>query len=347
MGTDGRLVLGIETSCDETAAAVVAGGGEVLSNVVSSQVEVHAPYGGVVPEIASRHHLRNIMPVVEKAVAESRIDLKSIDALAVTRGPGLIIALLVGLNFAKALAMTLKVPLVPINHLEAHIKAASLDNPELEPPFVALIVSGGHTSLYHAPETGRYELLARCRDDAAGEAFDKVAKILRLGYPGGPIIDRLTAGKRVDSRLRFPTARMTDRSIDFSFSGLKASVKRYVDNNRVPPLSDGTDPAEREDIIEIIGAFQNAVVDSLVENTIEGAGRVGCSRLAVTGGVAANNLLRSAFRERCAALGLEVFYPRIAHSTDNAAMVAALGCDKIEEGLKDFLDLNAEPDLVL
>ena len=341
------LILGIETSCDETAAAVVSNGDTVLSNIISSQVEIHAPYGGVVPELASRHHLRNIMPVVDKAISESRINMKDLDAVAVTLGPGLIIALLVGLNFSKALAMSLKKPLVPINHLEAHIKAAFLDNPGLKPPLVALIVSGGHTNLYHVPERGNYKRLAKCRDDAAGEAFDKVAKLLGLGYPGGPVIEKCTGGKRIESDYQFPTAKMTDGSMDFSFSGLKASVKRLVDKKRVKPLEHGAPPEERKDITEIVGAFQNAVIDTLIEKTIKGAQMTGSSRIAVTGGVAANALLRREFRKKCKELDMEVFYPSVEHSTDNAAMVAALAHDKLNGGHDPFLELNAEPDLTL
>ena len=287
------------------------------------------------------------MPVVDRAISESGIIMKDLDAVAVTRGPGLIIALLVGLNFSKALAMTLKKPLIPINHLEAHIKAAFLDNPGLKPPLVALIVSGGHTNLYHVPERGTYTLLAKCRDDAAGEAFDKVSKLLGLGYPGGPVIEQYTGGKRIESDFQFPTAKMTDGSMDFSFSGLKASVKRFVDKNQVKPVEEGASPEDRKDITEIVGAFQNSVIDTLIENTIKGAQMTGSSRIAVTGGVAANTLLRREFSKKCEELHMEVFYPVIEHSTDNAAMVAALAHDKLKERHDPFLELNAEPDLTL
>lgn len=324
-------VLGIETSCDETAAAVVAAGTDVLSSVVSSQVDLHAVYGGVVPEIASRAHVELLTPVVAEALVEAGLDGPQLDAVAVTYGPGLIGALLVGVSAAKALALVWDVPFVAVNHLESHLYAAFLDQPELELPMVVLLVSGGHTMLVAMHDHGRYELLGQTMDDAAGEAFDKVARYLGLGYPGGPAIDRL-ATEGDASAIAFPRAVMSE-GYDFSFSGLKTAVINHV--RRHPEASTA----------DVAASFQEAVVDVLVTKALRAARELGIGSVCLGGGVAANSRLREAFLGACEAKGIAGHVPSRAMCTDNAAMVAATGWRRLQLAGPSPLDVGAHPDL--
>ncbi len=329
----GDVVLGIETSCDETAAAVVTAGVDVRSSVVSSQVDLHARFGGVVPEIASRAHVELLGPVVAEALVEAGRSGDDIDAVAATVGPGLVGSLLVGLAAAKALALVWEVPFVGVNHLEAHLYAAFLDEPSLEPPMVALLVSGGHTMLVAVDGHGRYRVLGSTVDDAAGEAFDKVARFLGLGYPGGPAIDRI-ALTGDPTAIDFPRA-MLDQGYDFSFSGLKTAVVTYV--RRHPE-------AATEDVA---ASFQQAVVDVLVAKTRKAAHDLGVDKVCLGGGVAANSLLRERFLDVCAADGLQCHLPSRSMCTDNAAMVAAAGWWRLQSDGPTSLDVGAEPNLRL
>ncbi len=378
-------ILGIESSCDETAAAVVRSGEQLISNVVASQIATHQPYGGVVPELASREHLRAIVPVVRQALAESHHTYNSVDAIAVTQGPGLAGALLVGISYAKALAFALDKPLIAVNHLEGHIHAVLLEekqkgNFELQFPVLALVVSGGHTHLYLAAQKNNawtYENIGHTRDDAAGEAFDKVAKLLGLGYPGGPVIDRL-APHGDSSAVKFPPAQIkhqdrrdhrrqkeieTDRPrFDFSYSGIKTAVLRYVEVHAMQPSIDARRKALSQIIkpkledylatcdrktLDLIASFQRAIVDDLVGKTLAAARACDVATLFVTGGVAANSELRTTFERRGAEEGIPVYFPSRPLSTDNAAMIAAAAYPKFLA--KDFapLDFSAEASLVL
>ena len=332
LGPD-ALILGIETSCDETAAALVAGATNVLSSVVSSQVELHAQYGGVVPEIASRAHNQLIIPVTARAMVEAGIDERNITAVAATTGPGLIGALLVGVSAAKALALTWGVPFVAVNHLEAHLYAAFLEEPELQFPLVVLLVSGGHTMLISMEDYGRYRLLGQTLDDAAGEAFDKVARFLGLGYPGGPAIDRV-AMQGDPQAINFPRAMLND-GLDFSFSGLKTSVINHVRKN--PSVSTP----------DVAASFQAAVVDVLVTKARRAARDVGATALALGGGVAANSLLREQFLTACTEDGIGGFLPSRSMCTDNAAMIAAAGWHRLRLDGPSPLDVGADPNMKL
>jgi N6-L-threonylcarbamoyladenine synthase len=361
-------LLGIETSCDETAAAVAVEGDagpaswEIRSSVIASQVDIHREWGGVVPELASRQHLRDICGVVERALHDGRVSWADLDAIAVTQGPGLVGSLLVGVAFAKSLAVALDRPLVPVHHLAGHIESLFLCHPHIPLPAVVLVVSGGHTSLYHVPEAGCYRLVGRTRDDAAGEAFDKVAKILGLTYPGGPVIDRL-ARQGNEQAIRFPVARMThaDRvagpatvslpglpksaagRMDFSFSGVKTAVARHVrrrteTNHR--PVSD-------TELADICASFQRAVIDALLDRSFEAARRFDARSLGIAGGVSANSRLREIATARGVDNGLPVLLPALHLSTDNAAMIAAAGLRRLRDGVTASLDLNAEASLTL
>ncbi len=331
------VVLGIESSCDETAAAVLADGRRVLSSVVASQDAIHAPYGGVVPELASRRHLEVIVPVVEKALADAGVRLPDLDGIAVTQGPGLVGSLLVGCAVAKSLAYVHGTPLVGVNHLEGHIYAAFLTDDPPTHPFLALVVSGGHTALYHARAPLEYALIGQTRDDAAGEAFDKVAKLLGLGFPGGPIIEK-TAIAGDPKATAFPLAHMTDRAPDFSFSGIKTSVSLHV--KRHAPLSG-------QEVADVAAAFQAAVVKMLVRKTVRAALHLGVKRLVLTGGVAANGPLRASLAAEAAGHGLTLHVPPPRLCTDNAAMITAAGTERLRAGERAALTLNAIPDWAL
>ncbi len=312
------IILGIETSCDETAASVVKNGNTILSNIVSSQIDIHKEFGGIVPELAGRHHLENIRPVIELAAREAGITLDEVDAIAVTTGPGLIGSLLIGLSVAKALSYGLGKPLLEVNHLEGHLFAIFL---EKKPPFpfVALVVSGGHTDLYLVRDFGNVETLGRTRDDAAGECFDKVGRIMGLGYPGGPIINRLAA-KGDPQKIVFPRPMLSNRSSDFSFSGLKTSVKSWVATH---PLKESTE--EGQTICDLAASFQEAVVDVLVSKALAAAERHGVKAIVASGGVACNSRLREQLSMAGSKKGIQVYIPDKGLCTDNAAMIAAAG----------------------
>ncbi len=337
-------LLAIETSCDETAAAVVEDGRNILSNVVSSQAEIHAPYGGVVPELASRHHLENICPVISTAMTDAGLEYPDLDAVAVTQGPGLVGSLLVGVQAAKGIAYVHHKPLVPVHHIAGHLQAPFLVHGEIPLPAVALVASGGHTHLFEVVAEGEYLQLGRTRDDAAGEAFDKVAKLLGLGYPGGPVIDRLSRGAD-DQAVMFKVARMTDRKPDFSFSGLKTAVLYHVRREGIPPVAN-PDDVPRE-IRDLVASFQRAVVTALVSQLRRTAEERRPHALLLTGGVAANSLLRIEAERAAAGLGLPLFAPPVALSTDNAAMIGAAGFVAFRKGRRAGWDMNAEPQLSL
>ena len=337
-------ILAIETSCDETAAAVVEDGARIVSSVVSTQAALHAPFGGVVPELASRHHLENICPVISKAMSDAGVSYPELDAVAVTRGPGLIGSLLVGVQAAKGIAFVHGKPLVPVHHIAGHIEAPFLAHGEVPLPALALVVSGGHTSLFEVPARGEYRLRGRTRDDAAGEAFDKVAKLLGLGYPGGPVIDRLAEGAN-DRAVEFTVARMKDGGRDFSFSGVKTAVLYHVRREGIPPVADPSNVPN--EIRDLVASFQRAVVTALVRRLKQAAEEMRPKSLLLTGGVAANSLLRREAARTADALGLPLFVPPIALSTDNAAMIGAAGFVNFRKGLRAGLDLNAEPHLEL
>ena len=338
------LVLGIETSCDETAAAIVRDGKEILSNVIYSQIKTHTPYGGVVPELASREHLLKIRPIVDQAFSDAGMTLDDIDGIAATSGPGLIGSLLVGLTYAKALAFSKHKPLAAVNHIEGHIYSVSFEHPEVEFPSLGLVVSGGHTNLFWIESASgdfsnlHYKLVGRTRDDAAGEAYDKVAKLLGLPYPGGPIIDRLAkTGNR--EAIPFSIAKISDRSLDFSFSGVKTAVLRMVKENE--KLKE--DPLR----LDLLAGFQEAVVNMLWSTTARAVTLLSPRSIMLSGGVAANSRLREVFAERTAEAGLKFYYPKPILTTDNAAMIAAAGTAKLMRGEIAAIDVNADPNLRL
>lgn len=338
------LVLGIESSCDETAAAVVREGREMLSSVISSQIEKHRPFGGVVPELASREHLVKIQPVVERAMADAGVAFGDLDAIAVTQGPGLVGSLLIGVCYAKALAYGLDVPIVGVNHIEGHFYSVALENPPIEYPAMALIVSGGHTNLFFVPEEGKYRVVSRTRDDAAGEAFDKVAKMLGLGYPGGPVIEKV-AVHGDPKAVRFTKAKISDGRPDFSFSGLKTAVSRHIRENDIQPVVHGKLPGRR--IADLAASFQASVVDSLVGTMEKQAAELRPRTLIVAGGVACNLALRAEAEKAAARLGVPVHFPSKHLSTDNAAMIAAAGHAKLARGEASGLEMTADVTLRL
>lgn len=332
------LILAIESSCDETAASVVKNGREVLSNVISSQIELHKLYGGVVPEIASRKHIEKINQVIEEALTEASITLDDLDAIGVTYGPGLVGALLVGVAEAKAIAFAKKLPLVGVHHIEGHISANFIENKELEPPFICLVVSGGHTHLVCVKDYGMYEIIGRTRDDAAGEAFDKVARAIGLGYPGGPKIDKLS--KEGDANaIVFPKAHISDAPYDFSFSGVKSAVLNYINGCKMK--------GEEYNNADIAASFQKAVTDVLVENAMRAVHEYGLRKFAIAGGVASNSTLRAAMKEACEKNGIEFYHPSPIYCTDNAAMIGAAAYYEYINGTRHGWDLNAVPNLKL
>jgi len=345
------LVLGIETSCDETAAAVVDGTGRILSNVIHSQIETHRAYGGIVPELASREHIRKIRPVVARALSEAGVSVGDLDGVAATYGPGLVGSLLVGMTWAKALAFAAGKPLIGVDHIEGHIYSAFFEHPEAEFPCLALVVSGGHTNLYWIEsEAGgwahlKYRLIAKTRDDAAGEAYDKVGKLLGLPYPGGPVIDRLAA-LGDPSRRRFPVAKISDQTLDFSFSGIKTAVLRVVREEGLR-LLDEDESLKDPDRLDLLAGFQEGVVRALVSRTMEAAARLGPRSVLLSGGVAANARLRQAMSDAVGEAGLTLHYPRPHLTTDNAAMIAAAGMFRLLRGERSDYTLDVDPALKL
>lgn len=331
-------ILAIESSCDETAAAVVRNGRTVLSNIISSQIDLHKLYGGVVPEIASRKHIEKINQVIEEALCEADCSLDDIDAIGVTYGPGLVGALLVGVAEAKAIAYARNLPLIGVHHIEGHISANYIENKELEPPFLCLVVSGGHTHLVCVEGYGKYRILGKTKDDAAGEAFDKVARAIDLGYPGGPKIDKLAKEGNPDA-IDFPRAHVGDSVYDFSFSGVKSAVLNYINGCKMKQAE-----YNRADIA---ASFQKAVTDVLVDHAMAGVENYGLKKLAIAGGVASNSALRAAMRKACEERDIEFYYPSPIICTDNAAMIGAAAFYDYQNGIRSGWDLNAVPNLKL
>ena len=331
-------ILAIESSCDETAAAVVANGREALSNVISSQINLHTLYGGVVPEIASRKHIENINYVIEKALSDAGVTLDDIDAVGVTYGPGLVGALLVGVAEAKAICFAKKIPLIGVHHIEGHICANYVENKDLKPPFVCLVVSGGHTHLVVVEDYGKYKILGKTRDDAAGEAFDKVARAIGLGYPGGPKIDKVS--KEGDPHAyEFPRAKITDSIYDFSFSGLKSAVLNQLNVSQMK--------GEEINQADVAASFQNSVVDTLLTRAMLAMEETGMKKLAIAGGVASNTAIRKAFKEECQKREIEFYYPSPVLCTDNAVMIGSAAYFEYINGIRHGWDLNAVPNLKL
>ncbi len=329
------LVLAIETSCDDTGAAVVRNGREILSNVLSSQVSVHQKYGGVVPELASRRHIESIVPMVTEALETAKVTFRDIDGIAVTQGPGLVGSLLVGLSFAKSLSFVTGLPFIGVNHVEAHLSAIFLEKDPPRFPFIGLVVSGGHTSLFRVDGFGKYKRLGQTRDDAAGEAFDKVAKLLGLGYPGGPIIDELSKTGNPKA-IRFPRPSLGKNSFDFSFSGLKTAVVNYLKSCPVPVTHD------RQDLLrDIVASFQEAAVEVLVKKTLQAVRYQGLRRIVLSGGVSANRRLREKMREEASQQKVRVYIPSPSFCTDNAAMVGVVGYQYLKQGFRSPYSLDA------
>ena len=332
------LILGLESSCDETAAAVIKNGRTVLSNVISSQIDIHKEYGGVVPEIASRKHIERINTVIEEALKEAGVGLKDLDAIGVTYGPGLVGALLVGVAEAKAICFAADIPLVGVHHIEGHVSANYIENTDLEPPFLCLIVSGGHTHLVVVKDYGEFEILGRTRDDAAGEAFDKVARAIGLGYPGGPKIDKLSKEGNPDA-ITFPKTKIEDAPYDFSFRGLKSAVLNYI--NKAKMMNEEFNPAD------LAASFQKNVVDTLTEKTIHAAKELHINKVAIAGGVASNSTLRNSMEEACRKEGLRFYHPSPVFCTDNGAMIGVAAYYEFIKGTRHGWDLNAVPNLQL
>ena len=332
------VILGIESSCDETAASIVRNGREVLSNVISSHIALHTLYVGVVPEIASRKHIEKINVVIEQALSEAQMTLDDLDAIGVTYGPGLVGALLVGVSEAKAIAYAKKLPLIGVHHIEGHISANYIENKDLEPPFACLVVSGGHTHLVIVKDYGKYEIVGRTRDDAAGEAFDKVARAIGLGYPGGPKIDRVSKEGNPDA-IAFPRAKVADSAYDFSFSGLKSAVLNYLNGCKMKNI-----PIVQADVA---ASFQKAVVDVLVDHAMHAVEEYGFKKFAIAGGVASNSALRAAMEEACRKRGVAFYHPSPVFCTDNAAMIGSAAYYEYLAGTRSGWDLNAVPNLKL
>ncbi len=329
-------ILAIETSCDETAAAVVKNGREVLSNIIDTQIKLHTIFGGVVPEIASRKHIEKINFVIEAALKEANMTLEEVDAIAVTYGPGLVGALLVGVAEAKAIAYAAKKPLIGVHHIEGHISANYIEHPELEPPFLCMVASGGHSHLVLVKDYGVYQIIGRTRDDAAGEAFDKVARAIGLGYPGGPKIDRLAREGNPEA-ISFPRAKIADAPDDFSFSGLKSAVLNYLNQCQMK--------GETINRADVAASFQQSVTDVLTDHTIAAAKRLGINKVAIAGGVASNSSLRRQMAETCQKNGMLFYHPSPIFCTDNAAMIGVAGYYEYQKGIRDGWDLNACPNL--
>ena len=332
------LILAIESSCDETAASVVKNGREVLSNIISSQIELHTLYGGVVPEIASRKHIEKINQVIEEALQEANVTLNEITAIAVTYGPGLVGALLVGVSAAKAISFATGKPLIGVHHIEGHISANFIENKELEPPFTCLVVSGGHTHLVVVKDYGVYEILGYTRDDAAGGAFDKVARAIGLGYPGGPKIDRLSR-EGSPAAIQFPRAKVDGSDYDFSFSGLKSAVLNYLNSCEMKGIEVNK--------ADVAASFQKAVIDVLVEHSLNAVKEYGLDKFAIAGGVASNSSLRATFETECRKQNIEFYHPSPIFCTDNAAMIGVAGYYEYIKGTRSGYDLNAIPNLRL
>ena len=333
-----KLILAIETSCDETAASVIKNGREVLSNIISTQIDIHTIYGGVVPEIASRKHIENINPVIRQALKDANVTFEDIDAIGVTYGPGLVGALLVGDAEAKAISFALDKPLIGVHHIEGHISANYIENKELEPPFICLVVSGGHTHLVIVNDYGEYEVIGRTRDDAAGEAFDKVARAIGLGYPGGPKVDKLAKEGNPDA-IQFPRASISGSEYDFSFSGLKSSVLNYINTCEMKGLEYNK--------ADIAASFQKAVVDVLVNHSMKALENTGFNKFAIAGGVASNTAIRKAFVDVCKMKNIEFYSPSPIYCTDNAAMIGVAAYYEYMKGIRHGYDLNAVPNLRL
>lgn len=335
---DRKLILAIESSCDETSAAVVLNGREVLSNVIASQIDTHTKFGGVVPEVASRMHIEVINGVVKEALKEANVTLDDIDAIGVTYGPGLVGALLVGLQYAKGLAMASKKPLIGVNHIEGHISANYIQTKDLKPPFVSLVVSGGHTFIVHVKDYGVYEVIGQTRDDAAGEAYDKVARAIGLGYPGGPKVDKL-AKEGNKHAIEFPRAKFHDETLDFSFSGVKSAVLNYLNKAKMKGIE-----VNRADVA---ASFQYAVVEVLKDNVFKTCEKKNLDKIAIAGGVASNSALREALMTEGEKRGIKILFPAPILCTDNAAMIGSAAYFKLIKGEESSLDLNAKPNLKL
>ncbi|WP_288222443.1 tRNA (adenosine(37)-N6)-threonylcarbamoyltransferase complex transferase subunit TsaD [uncultured Clostridium sp.] len=335
---ESKLILSIESSCDETSAAVVRNGREVLSNIIASQIETHKKYGGVVPEVASRMHIEVINGVVIEALEKANVKLDDIDAIGVTYGPGLVGALLVGLQYAKGLSYSLKKPLVGVNHIEGHICANYIEHKDLKPPFVSLVVSGGHTFIVHVKNYGEYDVIGQTRDDAAGEAYDKVARALGLGYPGGPKIDKL-AKEGNENAIEFPKASFHDDTLDFSFSGVKSAVLNYLNKCKMQNIEINK--------ADVAASFQKAVIDVLKQNVLKTCRKKNVNKIAIAGGVASNSALREALIKAASKEGIEVLFPSQILCTDNAAMIGSAAYFNFIKGLKAPLNINAKPNLKL
>ena len=333
-----KIILSIESSCDETSAAVVVNGRKVLSNVIASQIDTHKKYGGVVPEVASRMHIEVVDSVVKAALEEAGMTLKDIDAIGVTYGPGLVGALLVGLQYAKGLSLGTGIPLVPVNHIQGHISANFIQHEDLKPPFVSLVVSGGHTFIVHVKGYREFEVIGQTRDDAAGEAYDKVARALGLGYPGGPKIDKL-AKEGNENAIEFPRAKFHDDTLDFSFSGVKSAVLNYLNKAKMR--------GEEVNKADVAASFQKAIVDVLKTNVFLTCERKNVKKIAIAGGVASNSCLRETLIKEGEKRGIEILFPAPILCTDNAAMIGSAAYFKFEAGFTEDIDINAKPNLKL